>query len=105
TTASPPESTAAGPADTVYTKNSGERAKTSYGPSASVMTEPLAPSTTATVRRPCGTGPGGGQPSGGAARGGRGLAARSDTSAPAAPAPSKRDPATPAHDTRGPRRP
>src|SRR5689334_801742 len=65
--ASAPESIAVGRADTVYTKNSGERAKTSYGPSASVMTDPLAPSTTATARRPRSTGLGGGQPSGGRA--------------------------------------
>jgi len=68
----PRQATAAGRADTLYTKNPGERAKTSYDPGASVMTGPLAPGTTATARRPRGTGLGGGQPSGGAARGGRG---------------------------------
>src|SRR4029450_14145062 len=73
TTASPPDSIAVGRlADTVYGKNSCERAKTSYGPNASVMTDPLAPSTTATASRPSGTGRAGGQPGAGATWGGRG---------------------------------
>src|SRR4029453_9485960 len=63
-------------------------AKTSYGPRAAVMTDPLAPSTTATASRPSGTGLAGGRLWPGVACGARGQAVRIDTTPPAVPPPA-----------------
>src|SRR4029453_6804397 len=63
-------------------------AKTSYGPRAAVMTDPLAPSTTATASRPSGTGLAGGRLWPGVACGARGEAVRIDTPPRAVPPPA-----------------
>ena len=68
------------------------------------MTDPLAPSTTATTSRPSGTGLAGGQPSAWAGVGAAGEALRIDTTAPAVPTPASQAADSPTRTRRARRR-